>query len=258
MAQIICIIGNKGGTGKTTVSHMLAQGFGLLGQRSACVLTDTAREPLSPEGRRYLTADARSPEALGKVMDKLRTLNGWMGVIDGGGNRSETDRRLYSLADLVLLPFRDSHEDIRTVVKDLELFPRAWALPSQWPTQPVATRGSRAHHRHATRRIQGPSPRAGKCTVEFQATLAEAGSGTTADTAGQRLPQPCPPGAGPAGSSLRRRERRGRNRVSEHRRTMMKASPRRQRRPTSPKRSGSAATASDRGAPQRPQPETGW
>lgn len=136
MAQIICIIGNKGGTGKTTVSHMLAQGFGLLGQRSACVLTDTAREPLSPEGRRYLTADARSPEALGKVMDKLRTLNGWMGVIDGGGNRSETDRRLYSLADLVLLPFRDSHEDIRTVVKDLELFPRAWALPSQWPSNP--------------------------------------------------------------------------------------------------------------------------
>lgn len=136
MAQIICIIGNKGGTGKTTISHMLSQGFGLLGQRSACVLTDTAREPLSPEGRRYLTADARSPEALGKVMDKLRTLNGWMGVIDGGGNRTEFDRKLYSHADLVLLPFRDSHEDIRTVVKDLEMFPRAWALPSQWPTNP--------------------------------------------------------------------------------------------------------------------------
>ena len=95
MAQIICIIGNKGGTGKTTVSHMLSQGFGLLGQRSACVLTDTAREPLSPEGRRYLTADARSPEALAKVMEKLRSLNGWMGVIDGGGNRSEMDRKLY-------------------------------------------------------------------------------------------------------------------------------------------------------------------
>lgn len=136
MAQIICIIGNKGGTGKTTLSHMLSQGFGLLGQRSACVLTDTAREPLSPEGRRYLTADARSPEALSKVMDKLRTLNGWMGVIDGGGNRSEMDRKLYSMADLVLLPFRDSHEDIRTVIRDLEAFPRAWALPSQWPTNP--------------------------------------------------------------------------------------------------------------------------
>lgn len=136
MAQVICIIGNKGGTGKTTISHMLSQGFGLLGQRCACVLTDTAREPLAPQGRRYLLADARSPEALGKVMDKLRTLNGWMGIIDGGGNRTEMDRKLYALADLVLLPFRDSHEDIRTVIRDLEMFPRAWALPSQWPTNP--------------------------------------------------------------------------------------------------------------------------
>lgn len=136
MAEIVCIIGNKGGTGKTTLSHMLCQGMGLLGQRSVCVLTDTHREPLDPEGRRYLVADARTREALGKVVDKVRSLPGWLGIIDGGGNRSETDRKLYSLANLVLLPFRDSHEDIRTVIKDLESFPRAWAIPSQWPTNP--------------------------------------------------------------------------------------------------------------------------
>lgn len=134
MAEIICIIGNKGGTGKTTLSHMLAQGLGLLGQKSACVLTDTSREPLSPEGRRYITADARTRDALVKVVDKLRTLEGWIGVIDGGGNRTEVDRKLYALADIVILPFRESHEDIRTVVRDLEMFPRAYALPSQWPT----------------------------------------------------------------------------------------------------------------------------
>jgi hypothetical protein len=44
------------------------------------------------------------------------------------------DRKLYGLADLVLLPFSDSHEDIRTVVRDLEMFPRAYAIPTQWPT----------------------------------------------------------------------------------------------------------------------------
>jgi hypothetical protein len=44
------------------------------------------------------------------------------------------DRKLYSVADLVLLPFRDSHEDIRTVIRDLEMFPRAYAIPTQWPT----------------------------------------------------------------------------------------------------------------------------
>ena len=136
MAEIVCIIGNKGGTGKTTLSHMLCQGLGLLGQRAVCVLTDTHREPLDPEGRRYLVADARTREALGKVVDKIQALKGWLGVIDGGGNRSEMDRKLYSLASVVLLPFRDSHEDIRTVIKDLDTFPRAWAIPSQWPTNP--------------------------------------------------------------------------------------------------------------------------
>ncbi len=134
MADIICVIGNKGGTGKTTLSHMLCQGMGLLGQRSVCVLTDTYREPLAPAGRRYLVADARTREALGKVVDKVRSLKAWMGVIDGGGNRTEMDRKLYSVADLVLLPFRDSHEDIRTVIRDLEMFPRAYAIPTQWPT----------------------------------------------------------------------------------------------------------------------------
>ncbi|MCX7897262.1 MAG: hypothetical protein N2441_05265 [Rhodocyclaceae bacterium] len=134
MADIICIIGNKGGTGKTTLSHMLCQGLGLLGQRSVCVLTDTWREPLDPVGRRYLIADARSREALAKVVDTIRTLPGWLGVIDGGGNRTDMDRRLYGLADLVLLPFRDSHEDMRTVIRDLEMFPRAYAIPAQWPT----------------------------------------------------------------------------------------------------------------------------
>jgi hypothetical protein len=134
MADIICVIGNKGGTGKTTLSHMLCQGMGLLGQRSVCVLTDTHREPLDPADRRYLIADARSREALGKVTDKIRSLKAWLGVIDGGGNRTEMDRRLYGIADLVLLPFRDSHEDIRTVIRDLEMFPRAYAVPTQWPT----------------------------------------------------------------------------------------------------------------------------
>jgi hypothetical protein len=133
MADIICVIGNKGGTGKTTLSHMLCQGLGLLGQRSVCVLTDTGREPLDPAGRRYLVADARSREALGKVAGKIRSLPAWMGVIDGGGNRTEMDRKLYGLADLVLLPFRDSHEDMHTLMRDLEMFPRAYAIPMQWP-----------------------------------------------------------------------------------------------------------------------------
>lgn len=133
MSEIICIIGTKGGTGKTTLSHMLCHGLTLIGRRAACVMTDEYREPLRPEGRRYVMADARSAEAREKVVDKLRELPGWIGVLDGGANRTDTDIALYDLSDLVLLPFRDSPEDLRTVMHDLELFPRAFAIPSQWP-----------------------------------------------------------------------------------------------------------------------------
>ena len=133
MAEIICIIGTKGGTGKTTLSHMLSHGLTLLGRKSACVMTDEYREPLRPEGRRYVVADARSTDARERVVAKLKELPGWIGVLDGGANRTEMDISLYELSDVVLLPFRDSAEDLRTVMHDLELFPRAFAIPSQWP-----------------------------------------------------------------------------------------------------------------------------
>lgn len=134
MAEIICVIGNKGGTGKTTIAHMLCQGFGLLGQKSVYVLTDISRQPLSKAGRRYATLDARETNVLTKVEEKLHRMPEWLGVIDGGGNRPETDEVLHRMANLVILPFRDSHEDLRTVLTDLDKFPNAVGLPSQWPT----------------------------------------------------------------------------------------------------------------------------
>ncbi|QEI06993.1 ParA family protein [Pigmentiphaga aceris] len=162
MAQIVCIIGNKGGTGKTTLSHMIAHGIGLMGKRAVCVLTDISREKLSKESRTYLPFDARSPDNLNKVIRTISNVPDWFGVVDGGGNRPATDRMLAEPADLVLLPFRDSHEDIRTVMSDLERFPRARALPSQWPTNAHARAAAdkavdslMGHYRH---RILPPVP----------------------------------------------------------------------------------------------------
>jgi hypothetical protein len=60
----------------------------------------------------------------------------WYGVIDGVANHPEMDKKLYEMSALVLLPFRDSHEDIRTVRNDLDVYQRAFGLPSQWPTNP--------------------------------------------------------------------------------------------------------------------------
>ena len=136
MSHIISVIGNKGGTGKTTISQMLAHGLGLLGRRSMAVLTDAAREPLDGDSRRYATYDGRMPERLRKAVSLFRTMPGVIGVIDGGGNRPHFDRTIYEMSDLVLLPFRDSHEDIRTVRRDLDIFPRAFGVPSQWPGNP--------------------------------------------------------------------------------------------------------------------------
>jgi hypothetical protein len=188
VAEIICVIGNKGGTGKTTLSHMLCQGLGLLNQRSVCVLTDVGREPLDPDGRRYLTADARSRESLSKVVDKIRGLNKWIGVIDGGANRSDMDRHLYGLAHLVLLPFRDSHEDMRTVQQDLEAFPRALALPMQWPTNSWAREAADRTVESLLGSLSQPDSRTGVRDFVVEATAAETHSGHAAVTACQRLP----------------------------------------------------------------------
>jgi chromosome partitioning protein len=138
VAQIISVLGNKGGTGKTTISHMLGHGLGLLGLPAVVAVTDVTREPLSRVGRRYLPVDARRPEQLAKVASTLQGLAGWIGVIDGGGGRVDFDDDLARLSTVVLLPFRDSHEDIRTVRRDLERLPTAYALPSQWATNALA------------------------------------------------------------------------------------------------------------------------
>ncbi len=136
MKQLVCVIGNKGGTGKTSITHMLCHGLGLLGRHSISILTDAGRESLSRANRHYTPLDGRDPEKLEKIIAKLRSMPDWFGVIDGGSNRPDIDRQLYELGDLVLLPFRDSHEDIRTVRRDLDAFPDAYGIPSQWPTNP--------------------------------------------------------------------------------------------------------------------------
>lgn len=136
MQRLICVIGNKGGTGKTTITHVLCHGLGLLGWRSLAILTDTHRQPLKREGRRYVPVDGREPETLDRIVERLEQNEHWLGVIDGGGNRPALDEKFHSMSELTLLPFRESPEDMRTVMDDLDRYAGAFALPSQWPTNP--------------------------------------------------------------------------------------------------------------------------
>ncbi|KAF7597798.1 MAG: hypothetical protein CGU28_16565 [Candidatus Dactylopiibacterium carminicum] len=136
MSAIISLIGSKGGTGKTTLAHLLCFGLGLMGRKAVCVLTDPGRLPPPHGALPYVSADGRDAQARQRILTTLRSREGWVGVVDGGANRLATDMEMYRLSDLVLLPFRDSQEDLRVVCEDLKRLPNALALPTQWPSNP--------------------------------------------------------------------------------------------------------------------------
>ena len=133
----IAILGSKGGTTKTASSHLLCLGAYLQGIPAAYVLTDPTRK-VRGEGRPYAVLDGRLPEQLALIFDASQNnLNGWL-VIDGGGNRPEFDIEVAKHADLTIIPFRASEEDIDTVAQSLTAIPNALAWPSAWPTNAFA------------------------------------------------------------------------------------------------------------------------
>jgi hypothetical protein len=68
------------------------------------------------------------------------TLSGWL-IIDGGGNRPAFDAAIAAEANLCLLPFRASEEDLDTVADDMRRLPNAMAWPTAWPTKYVCRMG---------------------------------------------------------------------------------------------------------------------
>jgi hypothetical protein len=133
----VAILGSKGGTTKTASSHLLCLGAFLQGIPAAYVLTDPTRK-VRGEGRPYAVLDGRMPEQLALIFNSSQNnLNGWL-VIDGGGNRPEFDIEVAKHADLTIIPFRASEEDIDTVAQSLAAIPNALAWPSAWPTNAFA------------------------------------------------------------------------------------------------------------------------
>jgi cellulose biosynthesis protein BcsQ len=141
MTTIIYFGGGKGGSSKTTTAHLTCLGAILRNQPAAYVLTDPERK-VRGDGRPYGVLDGRRPQDLAHILSaSSSTLNGWL-VIDGGGNRPAFDLEVSSEADLCLLPFRASEEDLDTVATDLRRLPKAIAWPTAWPTNTLAQRAA--------------------------------------------------------------------------------------------------------------------
>jgi len=137
MSNIVYVGGQKGGTTKTCTGHLLCLGAILCRQPADYVLTDPNRQ-LKEAGRPYGVIDGKDPIKLAQIIAASHsTKNGWL-IIDGGGNRPAFDNEMAKEAQLVLLPFRDSEEDLDAVSLDLKSIPHALAWPSAWPTNTKA------------------------------------------------------------------------------------------------------------------------
>ena len=144
MSTPIFVGGGKGGSTKTSTSHLLALGAILNHQPAAYVLTDPTRK-LRAEGRPYSVLDGRNPEHLAAILKANQSsLNGWL-FIDGGGNRPQFDRAVAAECVVCLLPFKDSQEDVDSTLTDLTDIPNSYAWPSAWPTNEHARQASQRH-----------------------------------------------------------------------------------------------------------------
>jgi len=143
--KIITFAGRKGGVGKTTNSHAAANGLAMLGIPSAYVLTDRRQLP-SDENRTYTVIDGRTADQLEQAISTAKRHDGaGIVVIDGGGNREAVDELLGSISDAIFLPFGASDDDVATVAEDMAKFPKAWAWPSNWPSNSKAAEIDRGY-----------------------------------------------------------------------------------------------------------------
>ncbi len=139
--NVVFIAGSKGGVGKSATAHLACLGAVLRNQPAAYVLTDPNRK-IRGEGRPYSVLDGREPHQLANILGASHlTLNGWL-IIDGGGNRPAFDAAIAAEANLCLLPFRASEEDLDTVAGDMRRIPNAVAWPTAWPTNSFAERAA--------------------------------------------------------------------------------------------------------------------
>lgn len=154
--KVVAIIGQKGGSGKSTVALHLASCAEKAGISTAILDTDPQgsahrwferREVETPQVQREIDADALPKLA------KIAATNGIdLLLIDTPGKAETTALAACELSDLVLIPVRPTQFDLETLgtvkrtVRIAERLDKSWVMLSQVPTnsRKVAAEGEEA------------------------------------------------------------------------------------------------------------------
>lgn len=124
--------GTKGGTGKTTLAHLMGYGAALQGLPALVLHTD-AREPERHQQRPYHYLDGRDPKTLYAALERAKAAPRGLAVLDGGGNRPAVAEVLARAADLVLIPCGIGGQDAPMALADLADLPGSLVIVNRWP-----------------------------------------------------------------------------------------------------------------------------
>jgi len=125
--RVISVLGRKGGSGKTLVSHFISLGLGRMGFDVVMLQTDvrTERPPELIQDRPYwLTSIVGDPTTDKKIMRdayvRTERIPNSVLVVDGGANRRNVDFFIAETSHLILIPVGTSAEDISVATADFE------------------------------------------------------------------------------------------------------------------------------------------
>jgi chromosome partitioning protein len=138
MAKIVAFLGEKGGSGKSSLAHFFAHGLGSLPRSvDAVVVVTDPGDDVDQISRRYYVVDGRDHTQLPGLLKTLDEQSEQLVVIvDGAANRVAVDQAMDKIADLILIPFTAAWQDATRAAKHLGRLPGAVAIPNRWPAHP--------------------------------------------------------------------------------------------------------------------------
>jgi MinD superfamily P-loop ATPase len=131
--DVVGFFGSKGGTGKSTLSHLLALGAAMA-NRPALVIHTDAREPERHQERPYHYMDGRDPKRLHAILERAKSPDKpGLCIIDGAGNRQNVAEVLARATDLVLVPCGIGGQDAALALSDIERLSGSLIVVNHWP-----------------------------------------------------------------------------------------------------------------------------